>query len=263
MSLTSDLQTALTTLMGTTQTSAAAAATAWANALGAITSWDSSSATIPLKVVCPAYLSAGDISTNFDGTGLGTTTRWIGWAICNGNNGTPNLNNVFPRWSTVAAGTTGGEDTNSHTHAAGTSGAPSNNTSDAEASHTHGMQSHTHTSATTDGHGLTVAELASHQHATYSDSSHDSFNAGVASGSGANGFGNAGSMQTGLTGSGTAHSHTVSGSTGGPSNNTTTAGSSHTHTMGNHTHSVPITPAPSDTENRPAFNSIVPVMRIS
>ena len=137
MSLTSDLQAALTTLMGTTQTSVAAAATAWANALGAITSWGS--AAIPIKLVCPAYLSAGDVSANFDGTGLGITARWLGWAICNGNNGTPNLNNVFPRWSTAAAGTTGGADSQaSNVTGAVLSGAPGIGTLAAPA-HTHGL----------------------------------------------------------------------------------------------------------------------------
>lgn len=38
----------------------------------------------------------GDPSTQFDGTGLGTVGGdWDGWAICNGQNGTPNLSNLF------------------------------------------------------------------------------------------------------------------------------------------------------------------------
>lgn len=36
-------------------------------------------------------VSTGYIATNFDGTGLGTNER-LGWAICNGNNGTRNRN---------------------------------------------------------------------------------------------------------------------------------------------------------------------------
>lgn len=38
----------------------------------------------------------GDPSVDFDGTGLGTVGgQWDGWAICNGNNSTPNLSNQF------------------------------------------------------------------------------------------------------------------------------------------------------------------------
>jgi len=52
---------------------------------------------------------------NFDATGLGTGPL-VGWALCNGNNGTPNLSNRFVR-STVTSGglgVTGG--TTTHTH---------------------------------------------------------------------------------------------------------------------------------------------------
>ncbi len=38
----------------------------------------------------------GDPALYFDGTGKGlTTAEWDGWAICNGNNGTPNLTDKF------------------------------------------------------------------------------------------------------------------------------------------------------------------------
>ncbi len=38
----------------------------------------------------------GDISITFDVTGLGlTNTDWLGWAICNGQNGTPDLSGRF------------------------------------------------------------------------------------------------------------------------------------------------------------------------
>lgn len=33
----------------------------------------------------------GSFLANFDNSGLGITARWMGWAICNGNNGTPNM----------------------------------------------------------------------------------------------------------------------------------------------------------------------------
>jgi len=39
---------------------------------------------------------SGNLTTYFDGTGLGLTgLDWDGWAICNGNNGTTNLSNLF------------------------------------------------------------------------------------------------------------------------------------------------------------------------
>ena len=39
---------------------------------------------------------SGDPAAYFDGTGLGlTTAEWDGWALCNGQNGTPNLSNQF------------------------------------------------------------------------------------------------------------------------------------------------------------------------
>lgn len=39
---------------------------------------------------------SGDPASYFDGTGLGLTTAdWDGFALCNGNNGTPNLSNQF------------------------------------------------------------------------------------------------------------------------------------------------------------------------
>jgi hypothetical protein len=76
------------------------------------------------KAVVLATLSAADLAdtTKFSANGLGAGA-YLGWAICNGNNGTTNLTGKFPRMVTTGAGTTGGEDVNSHTH---------------------GMQNHTH-----------------------------------------------------------------------------------------------------------------------
>lgn len=68
-------------------------------------------------------LFSGDPSGLFDGTGLGIAgTDWIGFAIANGNNGTPNLADKFvigsgtysTTWKTTVAGTslqTGGTST--------------------------------------------------------------------------------------------------------------------------------------------------------
>lgn len=66
------------------------------------------------------------LNANFDGTGLGKNER-LGWAICNGNNGTKNRNGQFSMaygTSHTTLGATGGESTHtlttgempSHTH---------------------------------------------------------------------------------------------------------------------------------------------------
>lgn len=70
---------------------------------------------------------------NFDGTGLGTGTL-LGWALCNGNNGTPNLLNRFIMGTVTSAGllVTGGSNTHTITTAE-------------LAAHTHTGPSHTHT----------------------------------------------------------------------------------------------------------------------
>src|SRR5574343_1433246 len=79
-------------------------------------------ATVPAMVVpiggcIDAELSAGDIATYFDGTGLGIVgARWEGWAIRNGNNGTTNATGKFTRWNTAGSGGTGGSESSAHTH---------------------------------------------------------------------------------------------------------------------------------------------------
>lgn len=70
----------------------------------------------PPKAIVPFHLSAGDISTYFSGTGLGINgTPYQNWAICNGNNGTPDMTDKFVRGTAGAAGGTGGSDTHAHT----------------------------------------------------------------------------------------------------------------------------------------------------
>lgn len=79
-------------------------------------------ACIPSKTVLSVNLTAPNITSYFDGTGLGLATGlWYGWAICNGSNGTPNLSSKFPRLTAGAAGTTGGSDS-------GSTGTPSTTT---------------------------------------------------------------------------------------------------------------------------------------
>lgn len=76
---------------------------------------------IPVGIIMPAYLTAAQVASEFDSTGLGSADGdFYGWAICNGNNDTPNLDGKFPRFEVSAAGGTGGSDSSAHTHGAGT-----------------------------------------------------------------------------------------------------------------------------------------------
>jgi hypothetical protein len=93
----------------------------------------------PPNGVIGAYLTAAQVGSFFDATGKGKGD-YAGWAICNGNNGTPLLNGKFPRFSTSAAGATGGADSSAHTHSI----------------------AHNHTN--TDNHVLTTAQLPAHAH---------------------------------------------------------------------------------------------------
>ena len=78
--------------------------------------------TIPIKGIIFAYLTAQNIIDYFDATGLGDAGSFIGWAICNGSNGTPDGRGKFFRlpdaWTT-GAGATGGNDAVAHTHTGG------------------------------------------------------------------------------------------------------------------------------------------------
>jgi trimeric autotransporter adhesin len=105
-------------------------------------------------------------SWNFDASGLGTGTL-DGWALCNGNNGTPNLTDKFVMGTNSSASleTTGG--TNSY--ALTTNQLPS---------HTHGFITgnsgdHSHTINVNSGgshaHTITINSDGQHSHTTYSD----------------------------------------------------------------------------------------------
>jgi hypothetical protein len=98
---------------------------------------------VPPKSILGAYLSAEDVAANFDETGLGKPdSSYAGWAICNGENGTPSLEGRFTRMSTIAAGAVGGNDSSEHTHAIDHNHAAFN--SGAEAGHTHQTPAHHH-----------------------------------------------------------------------------------------------------------------------
>lgn len=62
---------------------------------------DCVNASEPVGSIKHIYDLDGTFLTNFDGSGLGVTPRWLKWALDNGNNGTPGS----PGMSLVAAGT--------------------------------------------------------------------------------------------------------------------------------------------------------------
>lgn len=77
---------------------------------------------LPAKVVLSFNLSAADIAADFTG-GLGDSgSDYEGWAICDGNNGTPNLTDKFIRSKVTGSGGSGGSDSGAHTHGLSTNG---------------------------------------------------------------------------------------------------------------------------------------------
>lgn len=51
---------------------------------------------VPLKVPLPWYPSStSEINSNFSIAGIGTSTQFLGWAVCNGLNSTPDLRGKF------------------------------------------------------------------------------------------------------------------------------------------------------------------------
>ena len=71
---------------------------------------------LPAKAVVGFNLTADDVSGSFNSSGLGKSSGlYDGWAICNGNNGTPDLSDKFVRLSVAVAGGTGGSDAQTHT----------------------------------------------------------------------------------------------------------------------------------------------------
>ncbi|HTV18304.1 MAG TPA: hypothetical protein VMG12_06525 [Polyangiaceae bacterium] len=98
---------------------------------------------MPAKSVVTAYLSAEDVATHFDESGLGISPgAYAGWALCNGNNGTPDLANRFVRVNVSGAGAIGGSDSSAHTHSIDHDHAAFS--SGAESGHTHSTPAHQH-----------------------------------------------------------------------------------------------------------------------
>jgi len=169
---------------------------------------------------------------NFDGTGLGTGSL-AGWALCNGNNGTPNLSDRFVMGTINSAtlGATGGA--NSYTLTASQ------------------LPSHTHT-FTTDisgchTHAVTINSAGDHTH-TYGDALYwtNYKNSCFAGASDASNY-----------------------CTGGRTTRTTSSAGSHSHTSsmgtcGDHSHSGTTASAGSGAsiDNRPAFIQLAFIMKL-
>lgn len=229
------------------------------------------SATImPSGAIVGFYLTAADVAdtTKFDDTGLGVG-NYDGWAICNGENGTPDLDGRYMRLVTSGGGDLVGSDSSAHTHAVDHD--HGSFTSGAEAAHTHAVD-HDHGS-------FNSGAEAAHTHAV--DHDHASFNSGAeAAHVHAPGIlvqaGAAGPVAQ-ISDPGTSHLHTVdvpafAGASG--------AGSSHLHAVdvpaivaasgagSSHTHAIDVpsisatSGAASVTDNRPASVEVVPLMRL-
>jgi len=86
--------------------------TTWPSGGGNVTGTNGTGAVI--------FFSGG--STNFDHTGLGTNSWLNGWALCNGQNGTPQMHNRFVMGVTnfSAVNTFAGNSTHTHTGSADT-----------------------------------------------------------------------------------------------------------------------------------------------
>jgi hypothetical protein len=198
----------------------------------------------PPKLVQWFDLTAAEIAAGFDATGLGLEdTDYYHWAICNGNNGTRDIQGKFVRANTTEAGGTGGQDTLDHKHnvAVGVSGY--------ESAHTHSTPSGTSGSTT-----LTTAQIPAHSHALSNPSTSHLRYVADASGSYTMGAGTAWKDN---------YSTASDGGTGGSHNHTTPAGTSGAGSS--HTHTTPAseTSGASHTDNRPEYIELVPAMRIS
>lgn len=232
--MTSELQTGLAAFFARTDLTGASAAES--RALAAAAMAPVLRKIFPPGVVLPFYLTSGQVTANFT-SGLGNTgSDYEGWAIVNGSNGTTvNLTGKFPRFLTTGAGGTGGSDAVAHTH-------PIDHNHAAFNSAAGGVHSHGAGSLATQIHGAgggtdkTYARFAS---------------AGANWTSNYSAAGDAWTGDAGYTGN---ERILVDG--------TTADESSHVHSV--NVPSITATSgAASDTENRPAYLELVPLMRVS
>jgi hypothetical protein len=206
-------------------------------------------------------LTAAERMFYFDATGRGLVDKkYALFAICNGSNGTIDLNDKFVRGDTTASGATGGAATVAHTHAinhnhgAFTSGAGS--------AHNHSTSGSTATEAShTHAAGSLMAQInnitGSELNARFKDATTwtENYYASVATWS----------------------SRTTRSTTGGVViSESTAAGSAHSHDVGtlatgnesSHTHSIDppaftgTSGAASDTNNLPPYYELVPIIYV-
>lgn len=222
----------------------------------------------------------GDREGGSDGGGvfgipIGGIILWSGaiadipesWALCDGDNGTPDLRNSFivAAGDTYAVDDTGGEDSSdlSHTHGTGTL-VTDNDTHDhaVNAGNTASGGSHQHGDGT-----LSNSTTGSHRHSvgTYSTST-PSTSETVESGATESVPGSGHIHQvTGQSAYAGDHAHTITGNTA--------SGGSHTHGSGSldtdndtHNHTVSGSTASAGSaaqENRPAYYSLAFIMRLA
>jgi hypothetical protein len=199
---------------------------------------------VPPKGIIHCNLSVDDVAEFFDDTGLGVRSdKYGGFAICNGNNGTPDLTGFFVMGDVSGIGATGGSASSAHTHAIDHD--HGSFTSGTEAAHTHTTPAHQHqTDIGWDGTALYMRAVSGADSDPYSGSTvvSDDRLALV--------HGSANTVNNGR--------YALTQSDGG---GTSGAGSSHSHSV-----DVPAltgdSGAASVTENRPPFVGLVPLMRL-
>lgn len=200
---------------------------------------------VPYRGVVPVSLSAADIASWFDATGLGLRTGpFRGWAIANGNNGTDDLNGKMLRFNTTQAGGEAGTGDGAHahtgpahTHDVGTLAAAT------ESAHTHSTPNHQHvmpigfdpTNVFVHGDGSSAPVYGSETEAAV-NRARLTYDFAFASGTTRRAFTK--SDGSGTTGAGSAHTHALSGATD-------SAGTGDTSTA-----------------DGPAYYELVPVMRV-
>ncbi len=170
------------------------------------------------------YLTGAQVAQWFDSTGRGFRgKRFEGKAICNGNNGTPNGDQLFLRWNASVAGGTGGSDSSAHTHP---------------------VTSNVTSAANTGSYTLTTTDIPAHSH---------TINGYVTSNEAA-GYG--------LTAVAGFQDRVLVNTAGGQSSTNTGGGGGHAHTSPALTNNAVTSGAASATDNRPAYLELVPVMRL-
>lgn len=200
-------------------------------------------ALMPPKSIIMANLTAADMATTFDASGRGLGAGpYAGWAICNGNNGTPNLLNRFVRVS-AAAGATGGNDNMDHSHAIDHDHSPF--TSGAESGHAHPTPNHQHT--------VPLGWDEYNLYLTVGGDPYPAFGSSVISAGHYTTFGNL--YQSGGTGL-TRLSFTDNSGAG-----VTGAGDPHSHTINPPPYIGP-SGSSTFTDNRPAYYELVALMRL-